>query len=74
MTKEEKQLRKHLRCDKRRIRRKVSIDRISRYMAEGLSFTQAKSHYRHGFFLEYGKERQVCSWYGICDYPCNGDC
>jgi len=74
MTKEEKQKRKQHRCEKRRKQRLISNSRIKNYMEEGLTFTQARSHAKWGFFVEYGKERQICSWQGICDYPCNGDC
>lgn len=74
MTKEEKQLRKHHRCEKRRNKRSVSNSRITRLMEEGLTFTQARCHDKWGYFVEYGKQRQVCDYQGICDYPCNGDC
>jgi hypothetical protein len=74
MTKEEKQLRKHYRCERRRNKRHVSNSTIKRFMEEGLTFTQARSNARRGFFVEYGKERRICNYQGICDYPCNGDC
>lgn len=74
MTKEQKQLRKHKRCEKRR--NKNNSPTIQRYMQENdLSFSQARSQYKNGYFYtSYGKIMQVCNWEGCCDYPCNGDC
>lgn len=74
MTNEEKQKRKFHRCEKRRKKRSVSNSRITRHMEEGLTFTQARSHAKWGYFVENGKSRQICDYQGICDYPCNGEC
>lgn len=75
MTKEEKQRRKHLRCEKRR-ERKGNYNVIGQYMRKGLSVSQAKSAYRWGYFYnDYGEQMQVCDYQGgFCTYPCNGDC
>lgn len=75
MTKEEKQRRKHLRCEKRR-KKKLNYSTIGYYMRQGLSLGQAKSLYRWGYFYgEGGQQRQLChSEDGFCTYPYNGDC
>lgn len=76
MTKEEKQLRKHKRCQKRRKHNHVNQSDVIRIMNnECLNFSQAKHQYRYGYFYnDYGEIKQVCDYHGHCDYPCNGDC
>lgn len=73
MTKEEKQLRKYRRCEKRR-KRKVDNETIRRYMSKGLTVGQAMSFYRRGYFYENGERKRICEYRGLCSYPCNGDC
>lgn len=75
MTKEEKQARKHRRCEKRREKKKEDYNAIGYYMRKGLSVGQAKSVIHRGYFYnDYGEIKRVCNYMGFCDYPCNGDC
>lgn len=75
MTKDEKIQRKLRRVEKRRNKRRKDFRNIDEYMTQyGLSFTQARSCCQRGYFKEYGKLIQICSYMGLCEYPCNGDC
>lgn len=75
MTIQEKQLRKYRRCEKRRNRTGRMVDKIVSIKREyELSFSQARNQVRYGHFTICGKDMQICSYEGICDHPCNGDC
>lgn len=67
--------RKLRRCEKRRKRYKLDNLELQRYTNRGLSFSQARSQIRYGYFYDsYGEKKQICDYMGTCQYPCNGDC
>ncbi len=76
MTKEEKQLRKHRRCEKRRARNRVDKKQVFELMKEeNFSFSEAKSYLRDGYFYsDNGERMMICNYIGYCSWPCNGDC
>lgn len=81
MTKEEKVLKRKLRAKKRFEKRKSQWERIkSIAYYYGVPFSAARSYVRHGYFTSWRNPNsptgysQKCSWFGICQSPCNGDC
>ncbi len=75
MTKEEKQLRKYNRCQRRKRRNYISASTLSDAIGAGLSISEARQYIRRGYFYNNsGVPMQICDYQGICSHPCNGDC
>lgn len=75
MTIQEKQERKNRRCERRRAKNHLNMNKIKEYMDEGLAIRQARMLDKRGYFYDDGgRLKQICSWSGFCDHPCNGDC
>lgn len=79
MTKEEKikikKERKHKRCEKRRLKIKINNKEVINYMCEyNVEKWEARQILKYGTFIRDGKTMQPCSWLGVCEFPCNGDC
>ena len=71
MTKEEKQARKHKRCEKRRANKKDNIQKaINIYREYSLSWTEAKQLAKNGVFLRGNGYMQICDYKGLCSSPC----
>lgn len=79
MTKEEKiekrKLRKHRRCEKRREKFKEEKESMRRYFSYGLSLSQARQMSKYGYFTDTDGAAKIAGCYfGICTWPCKGDC
>lgn len=74
-TRIDKRIRKHRRCEKRRQKNKEKNNHILKLVYDhSVSFREAKSYIKYGAFQRDGEYLQVCSYFGICKSPCNGDC
>jgi hypothetical protein len=69
-----RQIRKHRRCEKRRAQRALSSE--DRELMPSLTKYQFKQYIKYGSWWDpiEQKQMQVCDYKGHCECPCNGDC
>ena len=79
MTREEKKIkrqsRKHSRCEKRRDKNKAFNVLINKWVHQhDVSKQEARHYYKYNCFLRDNTYMQLCSWLGVCKFPCDGSC